>query len=88
MSERDYVDITMYHEVDLCFKLGYSVFCAVDEIPGKLVVRDARMVGGDGRNLEVRVLEGWRKPSRVWAIGPSVDRVKGGVVVEQKGLFG
>lgn len=88
MSERDHVNISMYHEVVLCQKLGYSVFCKLADIAGEMVVDDARMIGGDGRNLEVLTIYGWRRPAECWAIGPDVA-VKVQVENEhQLGLFG
>lgn len=72
MSDRDFVNIYMYHEVVLCQKLGYSVFCRLEGIAGDMTVDDARYVGGDGANLEVLTIYGWRKPSKCWALGPDV----------------
>lgn len=86
--EPDVTSIDYYHEAELAMRLGYSLFCNVEGIPGDLVVRDARMVGGDNRNLEVLVLEGWRRPSKCWGIGGEVVQSKEQAQVEQKGLFG
>ena len=59
------------------------------EVPeGTTILQAARMIGGDGRNLEVLTIYGWRRPAECWAIGPDVA-VKVQVENEhQLGLFG
>lgn len=86
--ERDFVNIYMYHEVVLCHKLGYSVFCELSGVAGQMVVDDARMIGGDGMNFEVLTIYGWRKPEKTWAIGPDVITKIQVENEHQLGLFG
>lgn len=39
-------------------------------------------------NLEVRVLEGWRQPQRLWAVGPQASMiVENEQLQQQRGLF-
>jgi len=79
----DVVSIDAFHEAELAQRLGYSLFCRAEGIDTDLVVREVRRVGDNG--YEVRVLEGWRKPTRCWAVGDGV--LKAEPKVEQGGLF-
>jgi hypothetical protein len=70
---RDETSIDYFHEASLALKLGYSLFCRLPGIHGDLVVRDVCL---RDNCLEVRTLEGWRKPESCWAIGPEEQAPK------------
>lgn len=79
----DTVNFDQYCEVLLLQKLGYVMFAEVDG--QEYLVKQARMVGGDGRNLEVLTMQGWRTPTRCWATLDERPRVE--VTVQQESLF-
>jgi len=79
----DVVTIDAFHEAELAQRLGYSLFCRVEGIDTDLVVREVRQVGDNG--YEVRVLEGWRRPVKCWAVGDGTLKVE--AEVKQEGLF-
>ena len=79
----DTVQIDWYHEAELAQRLGYSLFCRVEGIDTDLVVREVRRVGDN--DYEVRVLEGWRRPLKCWAVGDGTLKVED--EVKQEGLF-
>ena len=77
----DSVTFDQYCEALLLAKLGYTMYAQVDG--REYQVKSTRMIGGDGRNLEVLVLTGWFKPERCWATLSDNEAAQ----MEQKGLF-
>lgn len=77
----DTVQFDQYCEVLLLQRLGYVMHA---EVAGQAhVVKQVRMIGGDGRNLEVLTSQGWKVPDRCWA-----ELHECQPEVEQQGLFG
>jgi len=82
----DVVSIDWFHEAELAQRIGYSLFCRIAGVDADLVVRDIRMIAGNNSDYEVRVLEGWRKPMKCWAVGDGTMKAET-QPVQQEDLF-